>query len=101
MERSVLGYTPVAAKLELALAEDLAVIPQVRHVLTEWIDGPLRVWIAVDDPNPAVRRQIYQKELDLINGFPEVDFDFNLIPAMDRDPDQIATGANVVYSRQE
>ncbi len=86
MERSVLRYTPVGAKLELALAEDLAVIPQVRHVVTEWVDGPLLVWIAFDDPNPAGRRQIHPKESDLIGGFPEVDFDFQSDPRTEPQP---------------
>ncbi len=87
--------------LEGALAEDLATIPQVRHVLTEWTDGPLLVWIAADGPEPDVRRRIYQKELELITVFPEVEFDFNLIPAMNRSAEELATGARVVYSRPE
>ncbi len=87
--------------LEGALAEDLASIPQVRHVLTEWADGPLLVWIAAEDPEPDVRRRIYQKELELITGFPEIEFDFNLIPAMNRNAEELATGAHVVYSRPE
>lgn len=87
--------------IETVLANDFASVPQVRHVLIEKADGPLLVLIAVDDPEPGVRRQIYQKELDLIAAFPDVDFDFNLIPAMNRASDEIATGARVVYSRPE
>jgi hypothetical protein len=90
-----------SSSLEIALANDFAGVPQVRHVLIEKADGPIFVLIAVDDPEPGVRRQIYQKELDLIAAFPELEFDFNLIPAMNRSPDEIATGASVVYSRPE
>lgn len=90
-----------ADNLETALAKDLATVPQVRYVLTEWTNGPLLVWIAVDDPEPGVRRRIYQKELEIISGFPEIDFDFNLIPVMGRKPDELATGARVVYSHPE
>ena len=90
----------IADSLEIALARDFASVPQVRHVLIERVDGPLLVWIAVDDPEPSVRRRIYQKELDLIEGFPEIDFDFNLIRAMGRNANELATGAHVIYSRQ-
>ena len=87
--------------LEEALSEDLAAVPQVRHVLTSQVNNTLLVWIAVDDPKPEVRHRIYQKELELLNGFPEVELDFNLIPSHGRRAAEIATGAKVVYSRQE
>lgn len=87
--------------VEAVLASGFAGVPQVRHVLIEKADGPLLVWIAVDNPEPAVRRRIYQQELDLIEAFPETDFDFNLIPAMNRPASEIVTGARVVYSRPE
>ena len=87
--------------LETALGKDFGVIPQVRHVLTEWVDGPLLVWIALDNPEPSVRKAVYQKELELMDGFPEIDFDFNLIGADGRNAEEFATGAHVVFSRQE
>lgn len=90
-----------SSSIEIALANDFASVPQIRHVLIEKADGPIQILIAVDSPEPGVRRQIYQKELDLIAAFPETEFDFNLIPAMNRSPDEIATGARVVYSRSE
>jgi hypothetical protein len=91
----------IAQSLEAALAEDLSAVPQVRQVLTDQADNTLLVWIAVDDPRPEVRHKIYQKELELLNGFPEVEFDFNLIPSHGRSAAEIASGAKVVYSRQE
>ncbi len=91
----------IADDLETALGKDFAGIPQVRHVLTEWVDGPLLIWIALDNPEPNVRRKVYQKELELIDGFPEIDFDFNLVPALGRNAEELATGAHVVFSRGE
>ena len=91
----------ISNSIEAVLANDFASVPQVRCVLIEKADGPLLVLIAVDDPKPGVRRQIYQKELDLIAAFPELAFDFNLIPAMNRVPGEISTGAGVVYLRPE
>jgi hypothetical protein len=79
----------------------LANVPEVRHILTEWDGRSLLVWIATDNPEPGARRRIYQKELGLISGFPEIEFDFNLIPSMGRRPEDLATGARLVYSRSE
>jgi hypothetical protein len=90
----------IADPLEIALGKDFAGIPQVRHVLTEWVDGPLLVWIAIDNIELDVRRKVYQKELELMDGFPNIEFDFNLVPALDRDPEELASGAHVVFSRQ-
>jgi hypothetical protein len=91
----------IADDLETALGKDFAEIRQVRHVLAEWADGALLVWIAVENPEVGVRKKIYQKQLELIDGFPEIAFDFNLIPALGRDAADIASGARVVFSRQE
>jgi hypothetical protein len=91
----------VADSLETALGKDFGSISQVRYVLIERVDGPLLVWIAIDDPEPSVRRKIYQTELELIDRFPDIDFDFNLIPAMGRRAEELATGARVVFSRRE
>jgi hypothetical protein len=85
--------------LEIAMAKDFACVPQVRHVMAEHVDGPFLVWIAVDDPTPEVRARIYQKEMELIDAFPEIDFDFNVVLAMGRSYAEIATGASVIYSR--
>ncbi len=96
------GYEPdvlFGESLEIAMAKDFASVPQVRHVMAERVDGPFLVWIAVDDPTPEVRARIYQKEMELIDGFPEIDFDFNLVLAMGRSHAEIATGASVIYSR--
>src|SRR2546423_76072 len=84
--------------LETSIAHDLALVEQVHHVLIERAEGNLLVWISVDDPVTEVRERIFQKELMLIEGFPEVDFDFNIVPSMNRDPREIATSAKVVYS---
>ena len=85
--------------LETALAKDLASVHQVRYVLVESVHGALLVWIVVDDPERPVRDRIFQKQMDLMDVFPEIDFDFNLIPSMARPPNEITTEAHVVYSR--
>lgn len=97
---SVRPEVSVAVGLEAALAKDLASIPDVRHVLTERADGNLLVWIAIDNSDSyEIRSQVYEKELGLMDGFPEVSFDFNLVSALNRNPKELATGARIVYSR--
>ena len=91
----------IADNLETALGKDFGSIPQVRHVLTERVESSLLVWIAIDNPEPNVRMKVYQKELELMDGFPEIEFDFNLIPTLGRNAAELAPGAHVVFSRQE
>jgi|SRR6185437_10997541 len=98
-ENSTLARNDIADPLEGALSKDLASIRQVRHVLTHKVNESLLVWIALDNPEPDIRHLIYEKELGLINGFPDVEFDFNLVPAMGRAAREIVSNANVVYSR--
>ncbi len=87
--------------LEDALAHDLALVKEVRHVCIEKADNNLLVWIALDNPSKEVRERVFRKELELIEGFPEIDFDFNVIPAMNRGAHYFASSAKVIYSRKD
>jgi len=95
-----LPANPVS-KVDQALAKNFGAVPQVKYVLVEKVSNSLLVWIAIDTPTPAVRRRIYDKELGLITEFRDVAFDFNLIPALGRSPQEIATGVEVIFSRPE
>jgi hypothetical protein len=85
--------------LDVTLAKDFASIPEICHVLMERANGSILIWITVDNPVSSVRKRIYEKELEIIDCFPEVDFDFNIVPSVSRGADEIATGARVLYSR--
>jgi hypothetical protein len=87
--------------LETVLARDFGSIGGISHVLVERADQNLLVWIALDSPSKEAREQVFQKELGLIDGFPEIDFDFNIIASRGRDPRQFASSAKVIYSREE
>src|SRR5205809_2785138 len=90
----------IAYNLEVALAKDLSSLAEVRHVFTKWADGNLLVWIAIDNAESyRVRSQVYDKELVLMDGFPEISFDFNLIQAMGRAAQDLAIDAMIIYSR--
>lgn len=86
--------------LEAALAKDLALVSDVRHVLVERADDNLLVWIALDNPTKEIRERVFQKQFDLIDGFPEVSFDFNIVSARGRSPQEFATSAKLIYSRE-
>ncbi len=81
----------ITDSLKSALAKDLASLPQVHHIETEWTDGALFVWIFLEDASPSARRQIYPKQLKIISRFPEVDFDFNLVTPSSRRTNEIST----------
>jgi hypothetical protein len=81
------------------LAKDFGSVPQVQYVLTEDISDTMLVWIILDDSTLAIRRRVYEKELSLISEFPEIPFDFNVIPSRGRLPEDIVSGARVIYSR--
>jgi hypothetical protein len=89
-----------SATLESAVAMDLALVPDIRHVLVERADDNLLVWIAVDNPTKEVRETVFKKQYGLIEGFPEISFDFNLVVAKGRGPLELASGAKVIYSRE-
>jgi hypothetical protein len=89
-----------SATLESAVAMDLALVPDIRHVLVERADDNLLVWIAVDNPTKEIREKIFNKQYGLIEGFPEISFDFNLVFAKDRIPSEFASGAKLIYSRE-
>jgi hypothetical protein len=85
--------------VETALAKDLAHVPGVNRIFVEHADGNLLVWIAADNPSRAVRESIFQKQFDIIDAFPEVSFDFNIISTHTDVPVEIASEAKLIYSR--
>ena len=96
-----MATTVVSSTLQAALAQDLASVPQVSDILIENVKGAFLVWVVVDNPERQVRDRIFQKQMDLMDAFPEIGFDFNLIPSMGRPVNEIATGAIPVYSRTD
>ena len=89
-----------SATLESALAKDFALNPHVQAVFVDRVEGNLLVWIAVDDPTREIREKVFQKQFDLIDGFPEISFDFNIIAGRDRSPQEFASEAKLIYSRE-
>ena len=89
-----------SVSLENAIAGDFSLIPDVQSVFVERAEGNLLVWIGVDNPTREVRERVFQKQFDIVDGFPEVSFDFNLIAGKNRDANEFASEAKLIYSRQ-
>jgi len=86
--------------LEHALAADLSVIQEINFIFVERAEGNLLVWVSVENPVAEVRERIFQKQYDLIEGFPEISFDFNLILGKGNDPKQYSTSSKIIYTRE-
>jgi hypothetical protein len=86
--------------IEKVVAKDLSRISDVSHVFTHVVDTSVLVWILIDNPNTEVRHRIFDSELSLISEFPNTQFDFNLIPRMGREADEMIRGeAHLAYAR--
>jgi hypothetical protein len=86
--------------MEEAVAADLSTVSNVNMVMVERADDNLLVWIALDNPTKEVREKVFRKQFDIIDGFPEISFDFNLISAKNRSPEEFASSAKLIYSRE-
>lgn len=84
--------------VETALVNDLATLPAVNRIFVERADGNLHVWVVADNPSREIREQIFQKQFDLIDAFPEVTFDFNIVSTRAQNPAEIASEAKLIYS---
>jgi hypothetical protein len=83
--------------VESALAGDLSSISQIKRIFVERAEGNLLVWIAADSPSRDIRERIFQKQFDLIDAFPEVSFDFNIVSTKTKIPADIASEAKLIY----
>jgi hypothetical protein len=85
--------------VEDALAEDLAFVPEVNHIFVERVEKNLLVLIAANNPSTEARERIFQKQFELIDAFPEISFDFNVISTNSATSSEITSLAKLVYSR--
>jgi len=83
--------------VEKALADDLAHVPEVSHIFVERAEGNLLVWVAANNPSRGARERIFQRQFDLIDAFPEVSFDFNIISTQTETPLEIASAAKLIF----
>jgi hypothetical protein len=68
-----------ARTIEKIIRDAFSSIPEVRGVRIEQDGDETLVRIAANDPPREVRYQVYDKQKNLIETFPEMTFDFSLI----------------------
>lgn len=99
-ERCVSASLFPSGSLEQAITDDFSTVPEVQRVMIERDSDDLLVWVAIDNPDRATRDRIFDKQLSVIDAFPEINFDFNLVPYIDKNLGDVATSSHLIYSRQ-
>ncbi|MFQ6034209.1 MAG: hypothetical protein ACE5KR_05035, partial [Candidatus Bipolaricaulia bacterium] len=59
--------------------ESVSTISQVRYVAVWAEDGTVHLWTIIPKRDREVQRKIYGKELEILERFPAMNFDFNII----------------------
>ena len=60
-------------------------VPEVLALYSQLEGRILRVWTVVAERDDAIYRKIYAREKEIIKEFDGMEFEFNVIPAMGRD----------------
>jgi hypothetical protein len=84
--------------VEKALAADMSLVSEVKRIFVERADGNLLVWLAALKPSKEVREKIFEKQFGLIDAFPEISFDFNIVSTDAERPSEIASEAKLIYT---
>ena len=69
------------------LAEHLYQVPQVLKVFSKFEHDVFYTWVITDDRDLEAQEMIYKIEDELIERFPEFEFDFYTVYALGRDPE--------------
>jgi hypothetical protein len=81
---------------------ELSLVHEVEQVFVQRQDNKkeFKVLTVVNERDPAVRTRIYAREREIIDNYPNFDFDFHIVARMNRDIQQIANGAGkLAYKR--
>ena len=76
-------------------------VPEVQALFTQLEGRILRVWTVVPERDDAVYRKIYAHERDLVQTFDGMEFEFNIVPNLGRDPKMVITdpACRLVFQR--
>ena len=79
----------------------IAGLSEVERVFWKAQHSRIRVWTVMDRPNVAIENQIYDAQLDFMDVFPEISFDFVVIFRQGKNQEQISPeGATEVFVRK-
>lgn len=76
-------------------------VTEVQALFTQLEGRILRVWTIVPERNDVIYRKIYAKEKELIGSFDGMEFEFNIMPSVGRDPKVVISdpAASLVFAR--
>jgi hypothetical protein len=90
------GVQPMSIKE--FISRELALEKEVEAVLTSRHGNVFYLWTVVDNPTGEVRERIFEREKAIIDGFPEYDFDFNIISRRGRSMDMLISDPAIAVS---
>ena len=85
------------------IAFEFSQTPEIKYVYTAFRENRVfYAWVIVDDFEESVRSRIYDREEAIIDAFPEIEFDFYIVPRMGRDVrDLIDDSVHLTYDKTE
>jgi hypothetical protein len=86
---------------ELRVLENyFGAIPAIEKVIADFRPGHVSVTIVLPNPDSKVEKQVFQRELELIESLPDSIFDFEVIFSCGRDlSDIISPTGTVLFAR--
>lgn len=80
------------------IGERLYQVPQILRVYCQFEHDVFYTWVVLKEREIEVQQRIYEDEDDLIDRFPEFEFDFYTIYASGRDPDSLIENGSALVA---
>jgi hypothetical protein len=101
-EETLVSPDPAAPDVRYNVAFQIGYsVPEVQAMFTQLEGRILRVWTIVPERQEDVYRKIYAKERALIEAFDGMEFEFNIIPSIGRNPKDVVSDSSclLVFAR--
>ncbi|MBI3995602.1 MAG: hypothetical protein HY349_06475 [Nitrospirae bacterium] len=88
-------------RLQDFVAKIIAEVSGVEYIYCRREGQVNYIWAIINELDPQVRRAVYKKEMAIIDLFPEMDFDFNIIARMNKPIQSIISqdGIELIYKK--
>ncbi len=87
---------------EMFIGLELSIVPEVERVFVDRAANgkELRVMVIVNERDPALRSKVYEREQEIIDAHPQLDFDFCVHARMNRNLKDVVDGiGKLAYKR--
>lgn len=88
-------------RLQDFVAKIIAEVSEVEYIYCRREGQVNYIWAIINELDPQVRRAVYKKETAIIDLFPDMDFDFNIIARMNKPIQSIISqdGIELIYKK--